>query len=402
MARQQRDARLQTRESRRKLPASHEPFWHEVRRGLHLGYRKGLSGGVWWIREYQVGRYLKRRLGVADDDIEADGVTVLSWSEALKQAIGEERPTVTAPEPTFTLNQALEDYFAHRRAKSPFGSVETDRAKAKAFIPSRLARRALAEITTVELLRWRDGLVIATDDREKLRCAQATANRSWSILRAALNHAYASGKVLSDHPWRRIKPFRNVDRPRTRFLSVEEAKRLLNASLPDFRDIARGALYTGLRLGELVELRVMDVADGQVHVRHSKSGRPRSVPLSDEGLQFFDQITAGRAGDDSVFQRQDGEGWIRMDASRYMARASEAAKIKPPARFHDLRRSYASLLINRGTDAEIIRELLGHADLRMTLRAYAHLLNRTVARVVRKKLPSFGFEPSNVRKLKRA
>jgi integrase len=146
----------------------------------------------------------------------------------------------------------------------------------------------------------------------------------------------------------------------------------------------------------------MDIADGQVHVRHSKSGRPRSVPLSDEGVQFFDQVTAGRIGDESVFKRDNGAAWIRMDASRYMVRASEVAKIKPPATFHDLRRSYASLLINRGTDAEIIRELLGHADLRMTLRAYAHLLNRTVARVVRKKLPSFGLEPSNVRKLERA
>jgi integrase len=177
---------------------------------------------------------------------------------------------------------------------------------------------------------------------------------------------------------------------------------MLNAMPPDFRRLARGALYTGLRLGELIALRVMDIADGQVHVRHSKSGRPRSVPLSDEGMQFFDQATAGLTGEESAFKRDNGASWIRMDASRYMARASEIAKIKPPATFHDLRRSYASLLINRGTDAEIIRELLGHADLRMTLRAYAHLLNRTVARVVRKKLPSFGLEPSNVRKLERA
>lgn len=400
MARQQRDARLQTRDARRKLPIGHEPFWHEVRRGLHLGYRKGLGGGVWWLREYRDGRYAKRRLGIADDDINADGATVLSWSDVLKQVLGEERPTLNTAA-AYTINQALADYFAHRSAKSPSGSVNTDRAKAKASIPARLGQQKISEITSQELLRWRDGLVSETDDREKLRRAQATANRSWSILRAALNHAYGSGKVYSDHAWRRIKPFRNVDRPRTRFLSVEEAKRMLNALPRDFRQLARGSLYTGLRLGELLALRVMDFADGQVHVRHSKSGRPRSVPLSDEGLQFFVQLTAGRAGDESVFKRGDGEAWSRMDASRYMVRASEAAKIKPPARFHDLRRSYASLLINRGTDAEIIRELLGHADLRMTLRAYAHLLNRTVAKVVKKKLPSFGFEPSNLRKLER-
>ena len=61
---------------------------------------------------------------------------------------------------------------------------------------------------------------------------------------------------------RRIKPFRNVDRPRTRFLSVEEAKRMLNALPRDFRQLARGSPYSGLRLGELLALRVMDFADG--------------------------------------------------------------------------------------------------------------------------------------------
>ncbi|MGH8317609.1 MAG: tyrosine-type recombinase/integrase [Steroidobacteraceae bacterium] len=127
--------------------------------------------------------------------------------------------------------------------------------------------------------------------------------------------------------------------------------------------------------------------------------RAARIPLSREGSEFFDETTAGRAGDELVFPRHDGQPWKRMDASRYMARASVTAKIPPAATFHDLRRSYASLLINRGTDAEVIRELLGHADLRMTVRAYAHLLNRTVAKVVKKKLPSFGFERNNVCKL---
>jgi integrase len=49
-----------------------------------------------------------------------------------------------------------------------------------------------------------------------------------------------------------------------------------------------------------------------------------------------------------------------------------------------------------------IKELLGHADLLMTLRTHAHLLNRTVAKAVNKKLPSFGLELSNVAHFKRA
>ena len=77
-----------------------------------------------------------------------------------------------------------------------------------------------------------------------------------------------------------------------------------------------------------------------------------------------------------------------------------AAKIAPRAVFHDLRRSYGSLLLNAGANAEVIQELLGHADMRMTRRVYAHLLNVTIANTVKSKLPSFGRERRNVRKLR--
>jgi integrase len=78
---------------------------------------------------------------------------------------------------------------------------------------------------------------------------------------------------------------------------------------------------------------------------------------------------------------------------------AETHEISPPATFHDLRRSYGSLLLNSGASAEVIQELLGHADLRMTRRAYAHLLQKTLQRAVKKHLPTFGLEPSNVKPL---
>jgi integrase len=245
-------------------------------------------------------------------------------------------------------------------------------------------------------------LVSNTEDREEQRRSQATADRIKRTFFAALSFAHRARPqdVPSDAAWRAVRPFRNVDRPRKRFLSVEEAKRLLNAMPEDFRALARGALYSGLRLGELLVLRVCDVENGQVQVRNSKSGMARSVPLSGEGVEFFDQVTAGKAGEALIFLQSSGAPWKRIHSSRYMTRACVAANITPSAVFHDLRRSYGSLLLNAGADAEVIQELLGHADLRMTRRAYAHLLNRTVSRVVKKKLPSFGLERSQVRKLK--
>jgi integrase len=391
--------RLSTREARQKLPRQHEPYRHEVRRGLHIGYRKGRDGGTWWLREYRDRRQAKRPVGIADDQLDANGETVFSWADLLKIALGETRPTVTRSA-AYTLRQAFEDYWEFRAAKSSPHSVLVDQTKVNRDVLPKLGSRDVNELTTYDLQKWRDRQVKPSSDPEILRRQRSSANRAWSVLRACLNHAYNTGKAQSDEAWRRVRPFRGVDMPRTRFLSVEEAKRLLNVMPEDFRQLARGSLYTGLRHGELIALLVSDVTEGQVRVRLSKSGKPRSVPLNDEGGDFFDRMTAGKRGDELVFTRADGSLWYRMQASRYMKDACAAAKIEPPAPFHDLRHSYASLLINRGTDAEIIKELLGHADLRMTLRTYAHLLNRTVAKAVKRKLPSFGLEPSKVIKFR--
>jgi integrase len=72
-----------------------------------------------------------------------------------------------------------------------------------------------------------------------------------------------------------------------------------------------------------------------------------------------------------------------------MTDGCEAAQIVPRLTFHDLRRSYGSLMLNSGAPIETIQQVLGHADMRMTRRTYAHLLQKTVAKSVLKHLPSF-------------
>jgi hypothetical protein len=86
MARMQKNARLQSREARSKLPVAKEPYWHSVERGRHLGYYKGSEGGSWWLRERVQRRYVSRRLGRADDTVDA-GADVLCWSDALREAL---------------------------------------------------------------------------------------------------------------------------------------------------------------------------------------------------------------------------------------------------------------------------------------------------------------------------
>ena len=65
---------------------------------------------------------------------------------------------------------------------------------------------------------------------------------------------------------------------------------------------------------------------------------------------------------------------------------------------HDLRRSYGSLMLNSGAALEVVQETLGHADTRMTRRAYAHLMQETLAAAVQKHLTSFASKKRRDRK----
>src|SRR6516165_1086794 len=84
------------------------------------------------------------------------------------------------------------------------------------------------------------------EDAESKRRRRSTANRVLTILKAALNYAFDAGHAKSNTAWgRRLKPFRQVDAARQRFLSVNEARRLVNASGQDFRKLVQAALVTG-------------------------------------------------------------------------------------------------------------------------------------------------------------
>ncbi|MEX0734551.1 MAG: site-specific integrase [Steroidobacteraceae bacterium] len=392
-----KSVRLETREARRKLSPQHEPYWRIVARGVALGYRKTVSGSTWYVRRFNGGGYHKRTLGETDDVHPADGQLRLSWSDALRVAIDEPKRAAEL-KLHYTVREAFEGYFRHREARGrSTESLAFDRGKVRPFL-ERFGDAYLADLTTSELQSWRDSLVAAvareeaageTDQRERKRRAQATTNRSWAVIRAGLNWAFTTGRVDSDLAWRRVKSFENVDKPRTRFLSVKEAQALLGAAAEDFKSLAHGALVTGLRLGELVRVTAGDVGPTSLEVAAGKTGRGRTVPLTAEGIRLFKSLGKGKEGSEVLFRDGEGLTWTRPKVSRRMAEASAKAKLKRPATFHDLRRSYGSLLANAGARDAIIAAALGHSDTRMTRRHYAHLLDEAVAKEIGKRLPRF-------------
>ena len=217
-----------------------------------------------------------------------------------------------------------------------------------------------------------------------------------TILKAALNHAFRDGKTPTDFAWRKVKPFKDVDAARVRYLSIVEATRIINASDLEFRPLVQAALQTGCRYGELARLEVADFNpdSGTLAIRRSKSGKARHVVLTDEGVSFFRQLTAGRAASQIMLRKANGEPWRTSHQLRPTAQACQHAKIDPPVSFHALRHTWASHAVMNGVPLLVVAKNLGHADTRMVELHYGHLAPSYIADAIRAGAPRFGMVES--------
>jgi integrase len=227
-------------------------------------------------------------------------------------------------------------------------------------------------------------------DGDALRKRQATANRILTILKAALNFAHDREYVASKDAWVNVKPFRQVDKAKVRFMTNVEVSALLNATEDDFRSLVRGALLTGCRYGELANLRVkhFDAKQEQVFIAESKNGESRHVELNGQGVELFQALTTGRSGEDRIFERSNGSHWKPSEQKRYIDRACKLAAIEQVT-FHILRHTYASHLVSAGVPLLTVAHQLGHKDTRITAKHYAHLSRQHVRDSIRQHLPAF-------------
>ena len=246
-----------------------------------------------------------------------------------------------------------------------------------------------------------------------------TINRNLQRLHAVLSKA-VFWKVIERHPFAGIKPLKSDRSGRVRYLGADEEVHLRDAmvmleterrearerfnewkevrgheKLPPrveeyvshIRPMVLIAMNTGLRRGELFNLRWKDL-DLQakwltVAGATSKSGQTRRIPLNEEAHEVLVgwQDQAGKVtNDDFVFPGLEGEKLT--DIHKSWGTVVKRAEISN-FRFHDLRHHFASRLVQSGVDLNIVRELLGHADIAMVLR-YAHLSPGSLVTAVEK------------------
>jgi integrase len=418
MARRIKDATLDSKEARRKLKARGKPYYRRIERGLHVGYRRLRdSAGTWVARHYVGGQsYEVEKIGTADDLSDADGIAILDYWQAQSQARGRmsERTHTAAgkSKAPLTVADAMDAYleFLENNRKT----ADDARYRDQAHIRPKLGDIEVAALTAEQIRRWHADLAKSpallrtskgekqrhrkpASDGEDSRRRKASANRVLTTLKGALNMAWREKpkQVPTNAEWSRVEPFGNVDAARIRYLDVPEAKRLINACNTDFRQLVQGALQTGARYGELIRLEVADfnIDSGTLAIRQSKGGKARHVVLTDEGVSFFRQVCAGRAGNEPIFRKSSGAAWGKSHQKQPMAEACTAASIKPPIGFHGLRHTWASLAVMAGGPLLVVAKNLGHTDTRMVEKHYGHLAPSYITDAIRKAAPRFGFKP---------
>ena len=420
MGRAVKDARIDRREARLKLAARKEPYWRLISEGAHLGYYRGERVGKWVARFRRSGAagYLKTTLGEADDVRDADGGGILTFKQADEAArVWFEDRGGTKPAGPFTVDDALDEYIAKFRGRGD--EIPADlRSRVDAVIRPALGNLLVADLTREIVAAWHaarsrsparlrtskgadqqnERAVVGAD---AVRARRSTANRDLTVLKAALNVAAESRDWLPVAAWSKVKPFQNVDVAKRRYLTDDEARRIVNSIGVEFRPLVKAALLTGARYGELrhAVVRDYDRQSRTLYLAMTKSAKPRPAYLDDEGVQMLDLATAGKGADEMIFVRPDGGQWRRSDQLRRMEDAFAAANIAKTT-FHDLRRTYGARLARKGVPMAVIAEALGHADERITRKHYAHLSPSYVSEAVRAGIAGLGIvEPSNVRRL---
>jgi integrase len=410
MARRVKDRTIESREARRKLKVSGKPYWRAIGRGLHVGYRKGKTGGAWVIRRYLGNQtYQVETIAEADDILDANGNEILDFWQA-QEVVRQVRQSPRRG--NYTVRDAVNAYIERLEGRPSW--YDTKR-RLEAFVLPAFGDKPVTKLEADEIRKWHRAIAKTParcrtkpgaaqayrrsdlGDPETMRKRQASANRCLGLLKAALNHAWRDKHVESNDAWQRVELFRGVHIPRARYLLVAEAQRLINAAQGDFRVLVQAALQTGARYQELARLRVADFNSdsGTLHIRKTKTNKDRHIVLIDEGREFFTQLAAGHPGTAPMLGRE----WKQSQQAPLIHDACKRASIEPPLNFHALRHTWASLSVMGGMPLMVVAKNLGHADTRMVERHYGHLAPSYVADSVRKHAPRFGKVSSNVRAL---
>jgi len=305
------------------------------------------------------------------------------------------RPLASGPNlrGTLTLREVIDGYMA------AYTGLDHSRTHRLAFWSEALGELRIGELDSdhvadaLELLAQQPAQRWVAKRGEPRAKSPSTLNRYRQALAAVLT--WARHRRLTpkgwQHPVRELQGY-TEGVARTRFLSADERERLLKvcrlSAWPKLHLLVLLAITTGARRGELLALRYrdLDLERATAHVRTSKNGEQRVLPLTDAVIAEIRRH--GLGSDEALLFASRWRPSQPHSVHAVWDSALRTARIDN-FKFHDLRHSCASYLAQSGASLLEIADVLGHKSLRMTQR-YSHLTIDTKRRLVHRVLGDIG------------
>jgi len=248
--------------------------------------------------------------------------------------------------PTKMASSVSRDRYSFKQMKRVFGGLNL-----KQITPSRIA--------DYKSLRRRED------------AKPATLAKELQVLRNSLNIAMREWEWLETTPFTKVR----IEIPKNqkeRWLTLDE-EALLLGECPDWlREIVTFAIYTGMRRNEILSLRwpQVDMDREMVTLLVTKNKEKRGIPLSEKIVALLKAKMETRKNSGYVFPSETGTMIEGHNVGRSFRKAREKAGL-PDVRFHDLRHTAGSRMVQAGVDIYTVSLILGHKTLAMTKR-YAH------------------------------
>jgi integrase len=287
----------------------------------------------------------------------------------------QEAQNAEAEQAAITFGQVFEKHFLpHSKAnKRNERSWQREEALFRLWIQTVIGEKPMGEVAPFDLEKIKSNL---TKAGRSARTVHYMLQVVGQVFRYAQNNGLFSGEI----PTAKVKR-PSYDNQRQRYLTRSEAETLLEELAKrsrDLYDMAAMSLYSGVRAGELFNLTwsCVDFENDAVTLLDTKNSKTRTVFLNDKSRAILKARTPGKPND-LVFPARGGgkiiqisDAFNRAVAKLKMNEGVEDRRQK--VTFHTLRHSFASWLVKDGTDLFTVKELLGHADYKMTSR-YSHI-----------------------------
>ncbi len=313
------------------------------------------KGNRWYIDYYLPdGRRKREVVG------HVNKITRFLAEKALKARIGEivqgKFNLEMATKPVM-FNRLVENYLKY--AKDNHRSYKRDISISKVLLKF-FSKMPLATITSWHVEKFKSR-------RKEEGKSLSTVNRELTVLKRVFNLGI-EWKLTTHNPVKGVRFFK-IPLGKLRVLSEEEFHKLFNSASPHLKPILIIAISTGMRRGEVLNLKWEDIdfKTGVIFVRDSKSYESRVIPMS-ESLKGALMELRKHSDNEYLFCNGDGTPIESVNRSFHTARRRSGIAY---CTFHCLRHTFATRAVMAGVDIVTVQELLGHKTIAMTKR-YSH------------------------------